>query len=69
MEYMRGYKLGKGGIKWRTSNLGPFLLASRGGLTGAPDLALGVGGMTPFVMNSPEIEPVREGLRVLSFWP
>jgi len=61
----------KAGIinKPRTSSWGPFLLASRGGLTGAFDLALGGGGGKAFLMSPLEIEPAREGLEVLSFWP
>lgn len=59
----------KGGIKPRTSSWETFLLVSRGGLIGAFDVALGVSGKTAFVMSPPEIEPVRGGVEVLSFWP
>ena len=57
----------KGGIKLHTSGWGAFLLTSRGGLTGAFDLALSDSGNISLVTSPPVIESAREGLEVLSF--
>ena len=68
IEYIRGYKFSRGWNynKPRTSSWGPFLLASRGGLTGGLDVALGASGKTAFVMSPLGIGPARDGLEVLS---